>query len=78
VGAISFYMLGTARAAALAHVELMGWTDAAWETAIAEQLALEHEIARVTLGQLSDVPADQTNASSVATGENKDEQAAHE
>jgi hypothetical protein len=56
----------------------MGWTDAAWETAIAQQIALEHEIARVTLGQLSGVPADYTSASSVTIGENKDEQPADE
>jgi hypothetical protein len=45
VGAISFYMIRTVRAAASARVDLMGWTDAPWESAIDRQVALEHEIA---------------------------------
>jgi hypothetical protein len=78
VGAISFYMFRTVRAAASARIELMGWADALWESAIDQQVALEHEIARATLGRLSDVPAQRMDASRVTTGENQHERTAGE
>ena len=52
VGAIAYYMIRTARAAASARVSLMRWADDEWDAGLENQIAAEQEIARLTLERL--------------------------
>jgi hypothetical protein len=52
VGPLCFYMSRAVRAAASSRVELMGWTDTEWRSAVDEHAALELDLARRSIGQL--------------------------